>query len=1151
MGQENPSFNFSKKLRGLKEKLNSYFNNENVILDQSHLIQERIESFKSPLEAENELVKRMNAYGRVVLSKEPINSRELFNIYKTTVANLPFRNRELDKIELSYDATTPDNDPKFKKKVGEFLKKESKDAVISFLFYKIRDETSKPFDKEKELRLIRGVYHQLAGDHPAMYTGDGKSTIVAPFCTIIESLFENKNAYGYPTIIDSSADERLTLDLRNNLSRNIKIIKNSLKDRILDPNIRLEIKNKLALISPVFQEEESVDVQADNPLEQALAQPTFPYDWQRTYGSTIHTQPHDKLIFDSTALYLAEMEKIIEGLPEGERDYAQISKRVGESLDTKIPKFIIDEAHLANRTSYKRHYGEHQKTPVDLDIKYPFVRDSLANYIVLRLAHDIVLGEGKVANRDLLIIEGGVNYLTGKGKKELYQLRQTLVDNIGLYLSDKRKQTGLVKKVKRLIKEEIIGKYDIKGKDIEGELMAFLQTAWGEGKDSYAKVFEENKRDLPQGKEIRLKINNQIFEMLFNDYLKTVTSLTEGQDYITPEVLRDNLRGTLLKNRQFVGQTSFYLHTFQRDPLIKDQSSIVNQIDFGTWVGLVARGNVVCLSNDLIYTDPITGSREVTPLGKLLEKHTKGRVVDLAPKKEVSELIPISDPIITKDGDHLMDKIVGDILARKESRPELIINWDENKAQELFEKFNKELSGQGKRIALINSETSDDEAEKLQKQFSNYEIDFLITTGRKSYGSDFKDSKGKFTDIRVTVINPETIFQIAQAFGRRRLSKTTNDFSIYFESEFLLDMATNLSQDKPINLFPFLNKILGGRLDTTYPEFEQLAKKSLKGQLTDNQKTTLKENMISILRRSQNKINDDWEKTIEFETLFIERFAPIIKEQKRQIIEHKWRNPNHPINKIIDEELNQSLSQQAGIDLPWRFKKDLEAKIQQTVFSFFSGIEEDIYRDYQNQITSLSYYPQLGDNIMAQKNILMEEFDKKIKDEYTPIWNYELDDGNSRYLQVTLRQKIQEQIIIQLQLLNFVSQELEKKGLSLDDIEKTSIMILDAPFYRVDKSKPLFYQEHDLPEGTEIINVAHNQKLCYIKDSKSGEMILLLYDKNNNIYWQVDKKTFEAQLSILHQYLPGSFDNKKTIDLYYPSDNMRKFVRVVMMDEKK
>lgn len=1072
-----------------KEYSRSVWRGENLIARKALQMQNKIESFRSDEQAEQEFVKVVNRYFQIIIIN---NNGKKSNFFQE---NKKFENQAID-------------------------------ATVALLFLKARKKGAKKFDPEKELRQIRAVYHNLMGDYAAMVTAAGKTAAVMPITTNTMAFVEPVNRAGQPTIIDSSSDDANTRDLAKKVELYKTIMLEVLQRSDIHQLRKYVVKEKLKT-APSEIEEKKKEVRGNN-LEGFFTQKPSYLDQTRRSSAKIGFQNHSPIVFDSTLVYQEILDKLLfperyqQTLPVKERkqlkksnEFNQINafNKAAEYMRVVLPVTYFDEAHLLKGPYVMSTGNKEKREKIRIDTKFEPHLQILSDYIILKII------DKKFEDTTLYKFEGQRYYLSSKGKKELIRLRR----NLNLHKVE----------IKTIIETEIKSACKFKGKNWQEEVFKYFNQYWKANNGRINELVPEVDEDSLTGlkKSERISPADQLLVTMSENFLNSTKILKKGVDYLTPELLRDSIRGMTLQGHAFTGDVPFYLNIKENKFRLPKEKNLITQINFSTWLALVAQGKVIALSNDLYYTDPSSGKREISPLGNMLEKFTDGLVIDLAPKEKSS---PIPQPIVSANFQLMMERVESDILNQlklDQKRPEMIVCWSEQTGKQLYDEL--KLKNKNLKIVLINSQTSNFKADLFQKQFSNYKFDILITTGRKSFAADFKDKNDEFTDFRVNVINPETNFQVGQALGRRRLEKQQTDFSIYFDRDTILDLGTILNKKSQFNFLPLLFKT------TTYEEFEKLVNKASSGvtnfSSTDQEK--LKKDIFEVLRRNQKKNVGDWEKQVTFESIFIRNITPFIREKKRELFDSVWRKAYLPLNHVIEDRLKVGLANSNLSELPITDQKALEARVVNQAMDHFADIDESIYSHFQNLLMNLPFLTNLSQNELVQQKWLIDEMEKVINNEFLPRWEADLKDSNSRYMVQELDQVIQESIDTENDILKFIKSQLSSQNLDLSKIADK--YILYSPEFVADKSGRSF---PDVPPGIAEQIGCHSQRF-FIKNRT-----IHLFDEESQKFYPILSESFEEKLVELNRETleQVTFKNKKYIDLYYPNKDTTRFIRIVL-----
>lgn len=1032
-------------------------------------------------------------------------------------------------------------DEKTREKATKFLEERCQEETIVFLFRAARETAAKPFNPDKELRQIRAVNHLLVGDHVAMDTGDGKTSVVIPIFSLANSLVKSRRISGFPSLVVSSADKTLTSDLKlKTLNYRKKIALNK------------AILAKLAILPETMELPE--DKAGKDDLESYFAQKPSPLTWMNTNGINIGFQQHDQAVFSATDIYMEAFEDLRKGSQD--QDKEKIQKVLAAKVKEGLPVYVFDEVNLLAETPYiQRHGGASKEGRVKTNHEEGVQTGYLNYYLTMRLAHETLL-KGKANIQKYTESEGQIYQLTAAGSLRLTSMRKEMVTDLKKYLADPKQETSLIKKLLKIIKEEIEPACEF-GKDYKRKaLLTNLLKTWDQGEDSLNKRLGNmgwNNSDInPDLVESDIlngsSAQDQFLDMTFQEYLRSITSVEKGVDYINPDKIRDRLRGILLPSRKFTGIVPFQLNLSEKKFAGIDESGVKNRLNFPTWVAAIVQGNVVGLSNDLFYTDPSTGKRELSILGEVLEKHTDGYVVDLAPKKEVGEKVPFPDLDILLSKNAIVNKTLRDIDLRingEKWRQEMVVCWDEEMGNQLY----KSLLKTKKKVGLINSQLSDEQADLLHLQFANGEIDFLVTTGRKSFGADFKNKEGKFTDFRVNVINPESTFQIAQAFGRRRLEKKAEDFSIYFDENSLLFLGSILNEktkkdEAPISYF--VEQLLKTK-NSNFDELTDLINRSLhkKGTipLNDEERKRLKEVVVDVLRQNQKLAVSEWERALTLETHFIQRVVPEIVDKKKALIQSAFRSERSPIKALIEEEVKKSIRRKGLSKLSKQFRDSLIIGAAESAFETFSGIENSIYQDYADQMSRGYLVPAYITTEQNRDSYSLNLFKEKIAGEYKELWEEQLSNGDGHFIQHLLKDQVKSYLDKVTGIFNFMNKELKEQGKTLEDVENYNVLFSPVFFPSLDPDK------HPLAFGLSTKNIsATNEQIIMYYTPASGQATRYIYSRG--LIREIDEADYENRLEILNNLMPGAYkrirdEGNKTVDIFYPGHTTR-FIRIVL-----
>lgn len=987
------------------------------------------------------------------------------------------------------------------------------DATLTLLISKARQESTGKHDRKKELMQIRAVYHNLTLDHAAMVTGAGKTTVGIPAGSAILALTTPLSQLKTHGVIASSSDDATTTELAKKVEIYTEFIRETL-NKHPNPLLKQAISGKLKTSQP---EPEEKPPAREKDLR-SFFQQDLDYLWQsKLDGTNIGFRNHSSIIFNSTLVYEGVLDRLLfpaDSVSKKERkknlsNLANAFRLTAQAMKKTNPIYIMDEVHLPNEAPHIVTLPQPEKT------KKPIILfdsegqlQTISEFILLRLI------QPKLNNPELFEKSGDRFYLRPNGRRELLKIKY----NLHQYKNE----------VNRILQEEVNQACSFKDPHWKKKLSNYFFDQWqrnGQTNKIDASEFELSGQ-LKRSEKIDLE--DQQFLTYVEKFLNITRSLKKGIHFLTPEMLRDKIRGINLLKHKFSEDIPFYLNTQMGKLKFPEENRLQVEISFPTWLALVAQGKIIGLSNDLFFTDPWTGDREMTPLGRILETYSDGYVVDLAPKEK-----PYSMPnaIITLDHQSLVNRVVKDIyskLIEGKKRPEMVVCWDEELGFEIFNKLKK----RGMKVALINSLTSEKKADTYHNKFSNYEFDVLVTTGRKSFAADFKDRKNEFTDFRVNVLNPETNFQVGQAFGRRRLEKSLKDLSLFFDQNFLLDMGTILDHKQKFYFIPFLKP-------DNFDDFRALVKRSANGtNLTLNNEEKLNKIISNILKRNQIRNVGDWEKTVKYESLFIRNIAPMIRQAKRQIFDRVYNQSESRLKQTIEKTVDLSLQKNNLGDLPTKIIEEIKSTLKSEAKSNFSAIEETIKYHYQDLLRNLPLLVDLNGNDLAQQKWLIQQMEKYVIREFWSEWWHQLQDANSDYINHTLSRNLKESLNQENAMHKFIRDQLKEKDIDMEKLDAK--FILFSPGFKPDLTKG--YSFPKLPKNSQEQLGCRNQRFFL----KNG--VTYFWDEDTKKYSTVSKTQFEKELASLN---PGEFEeiafkDKKFLDLYYPVENTTIFIRVIL-----
>lgn len=1128
-----------------KKEFKSYWHGENIIEKIAVGAQKRVERYDENIDiARTDFTQAMDVFGALNFEdRAKISNDQLFAYYKELKDQSPDRDMEELDIEASYQNSYM-GDPnkinhKFRDKITEYIEKKVEETTVSFLFSLARQQGAKPFNKELELRQIREVYHNLVfSDHGGMDTGEGKTRVDIPSYTNVKSILYPKEDIS-PSMVVTSADNKTTQEVHGEVVRFQKEIKFALS-KMKNENARTKLINRIKIIASPNSNQDSPENAELSNLEKVLLGSVDPLSWMQIQDASIGSITLSDLVFSTTN----SLQHAIDSLGSSALDTTDVLmmmkkgssirveqktveppnlfRNINDAFAKGMPTVVADEVHMADQSPYQTEVGAIEKNGIRLNLEHQEVRDSLCQYLVLKLFEGELIKHPE-KTKSLLTYDEGTVRLTNKGIQELSRLRKKWREDIDLSKSSKKKSPTIIA-ISKIFESDIKQSFEfIDEKPIDQLIDLFKNTIVNKENTDFTELSSSRiQKGMTRSERFIYSVDQELTNLI-DGYLGSIQpGGGEGSFYITPDLLIDHLRGILLRSHRFSSDVSFFLNALEGKSDISVKRNIATKINFYTWLAMVNQNNFIGLSNDLFYTDPDSGKRVLSTLGRVLEKYTEGRAVDLSAKKTGEERLPIPIPQIIKGNDKLIDKIGQDLSGAK--KPELVVIWNENTAQELLENLQK----QGKKAVLINSQTLEDEADQYQYQFANYGIDVLITTGRKSFAADFKDNNGRFTDFRVTVVNPETISQVGQAYGRLRLPKKVGDFSLYFEKNNLLILASSVLKQEQES--PFFSSVLG-KADPYFIEIRTLLNKKTK--LNEDEQNRLKKITIEVLRINQNKISYDWEKLVEDEIFFIQTISPMIKEAKKKIFFEDYDSQSSHVRKLIKNQVDEVLKK---YHLSGSYGSKLREEAEKLALNQFALIDESVINTYYQDVSFTAYNPAIQKDKTIPKGFLIDQTKKRI-DDYKREWRFDLVDTDGFFFQEKLAKELEGNLDFYGQMLSQASSYLDKLQIPAYKVDK--FILLDSPPYEAENSQLL-------PQSSaeETLPACHDQAIgITIKDGQTARFI-----KSGPSTWQkANAKKFERDLIALNRLSPDYFKDKKYVDIYFDIRRpTTKFLRLVI-----
>jgi len=1030
----------------IENKIGREWRGENFVEEKAHQTQAEIDSFENPqrlADGIKKLLMGMQWYYDLLIKEPPMSDKQIVEFFIN--AGKTISPDAANFVPLVDEWVAYGADPeKYKAQIKNSVQKYFEESIPSLLFFiKRKFVLPDKFNKAMELDQIKAFYHTIIGDQPDMRTGGAKTQVVEPVALIFESLTNHpittsKGQKIIPLTTISPPDKSIqkkTHQAVSEVSGLLQAVIHNLGDK-LTPEARSHFIRALAVTQPV-----EIEASQTTRLEKFFRQ--SPTILQNAFGCNITR--HDQIVFGLGEQYIRLLFDELgvdffspSTQPKDETqtlDYQQAAKNALIRLKETVGKIIFDESHFLPEAPYKE--GQPPLELPKFDIDDPSIQASLTDYCLGRWLAELIKNDGDFVN-----VTKNKAELSSHGREKI----KTLIGEVDaghqlLITHGHSKDNFLLNTLYQVVKKEVIPNMRFSTKVTPIQLIRvvlnYFETQINQDSQFGHQALHEHPEGLGMTGVAEFEEKDSYFELapkfyylmsLAENIIMTDFMYKKGRDYMDDEtILRDRSRGTLLERRQLYPQTAFFVRLLNRQgPLIKPPENVLYEFNIETWMALLGDKTSGLTADYSQVTDKF-GGRSLTPYAKTIQDLTASHIIDFH-QAESGQPLPIPLVKICDGNIGLIQQMVDNLSAgqKKQKKPELVIFWEEDLARALFNQLKK----RGARVELITADTSSEEDTAIESRFSNGVTDVLITSGRKGYGADFKDRQGNHLDLRVTVANPQTFTQINQAFGRRRLEKHLEDFDIFFEKDFLLQLFTHFPDTKPTR-WPWNIGI------TTYSEAEKLLNQCLlnsRGSLPEK----LNDLVLESLRLNQFADGSDPLQTVRMELFFLTQVMPRVIKTKLGLIRETLANKKSPLSSLINKRVEV-----IGHDLDPKLKRQIKKKIVDQVVYHFCQTDASLFEEFKQLMTTAS----LNFFIAGRDAVVLSETQAQLQDLidscYLPFWQEQIS-LEAYPASNPLPLLIEDQILLQQEILDFIT----SKSISPAEMVGFDDLSLPFPYYK-------------------------------------------------------------------------------------------------------
>ena len=633
----------------------------------------------------------------------------------------------------------------------------SKEILIASLFSVNRLDHGDRLSKSMELDQIQAVIKcVIDNNHIQMGTGQGKSSIVIPIVSIINSLTSEEGnslvvSINKNLVSELESKTRSLIKKTNESGRRLLVFTdNKSKEEI---SIGEQTKVKMMKESLVTSENKEYSAEVQNEL--------FGNYW----GEEIDTK-------------IREAEKMFESLDTNTKitfmskdDFVFKIAQGGRSFIEYCPKVFFDEVDAPYIT------GEtYQTTQEDMYVSPENFRVMTTQYVLNHLVmakidpeedFEVYKGKGTASEevKEKLLAVNWKDWAEGKAKDtDLETAFESSTKTICKFLNLNEAETFTVQRLirKQLTENVFVG--DAHTYEEEGEISLFNASITGAAENLADAYHSLNKLYINEGEKI---------------------------------VVRSSYFDQLLENHKFEPDIHLaMLALVNKFTPVNLNPKAAESVKFPTIIAELG-SKLIGFSGTLIQRDLRTGKNQASSLAGLLRTYTGHEVFEVR-SPETKKPPP---PIIIENKDEMKRALVETIKSNKDGKPILLLShYDIKTTKEIFFDLARYFPNSFD-IEILPSIPSDlnrlekyyQELKKKTRNLANGRTKILLSTGSAGIGADIIETSGAFPDIKIGILGlPENESLVRQNLGRRR-KKGSDSFWIV-DKESLRERSTWLDE---------------------------------------------------------------------------------------------------------------------------------------------------------------------------------------------------------------------------------------------------------------------------------------------------------------------------------------------------------------------
>lgn len=867
-------------------------------------------------------------------------------------------------------------------RIIEAFRRVTQDVMTGYLFHRneqlFRSE-GKTLDEAKERRQIKGAASMLLGHHVHMGTGEGKSTVVLPIVSLVESRVSKQKDVILATASDQSLAElqghveRLAKELPPSISCRLDKYEYELDEKIEPADDARQQMLKEAILTGSYTEDLHKKLRATywkDRMRGMMAPARSDMVQNRTGGSRILFAKERDIVF----AYEEDPKKFISGVPTVLMDEADIPyRRQTPYVTTTEAQYYSPEEIKDSMGTWLMHYIVSDR------LRYPTATDAgdfIPTQNGFRLTDEAEDRVRKINLKSIITHPGNKNAVA----RAFRQGVRTIAAGLGV------------------VEEKDIAKIETQ---MRKWLLRTMPSTKLEPQDEGVQIPEEER--LTEMQQEVVAIAERIGAQYYSKGVGYLMEEGSGEIKIRDAYIDDLLEGhrheplTAISILAMNGKYAFV-------PPYRTAGRSVHFQTFLSDLGDRAR----CASGSLLYPDLIDGQIKKDSFAQFLEEATHKHVVLVTPP----DIKKAPNPYLSKTHEQAMGKLVSELSSK--DQPRLVICYDRLEGEALHDKFT--AANPDKRIVYMPIHPTPDQVSTYCSDLADGKIDVLISAGNLGFGVNIVRANGEFPNLHVALYGlPENQLQVVQALGRRR--KEGDDFSWHISEpvlyKYIADFKAETSwrerviqgylsveqmlsgyeevKTDPSKGLPFVADLLyqhevvrrSDNIFTTY--FDQSAER-VRSFAFSQMKELIKQDLNrKIAKRDFQRKEDEILHALKSQAAGMSEFYegpyPHTKSQKLQDLERqvRWMEANidtiaaqYGLPDSLDEYMQHELAP-AGMAFQSRNMRDLvENKLMMHLFGKSHGepslIERFVNEWYQSRKTSMQEMTRvLSDNFRLQR----------------------------------------------------------------------------------------------------------------------------------------------------------------------------------------